>query len=68
MGVNQCIMAALAMVIVGGLVGGGGLGQEVYVSAIYARLGPGFMAGMGIVVLAMILDRLTQRRTVINVV
>jgi glycine betaine/proline transport system permease protein len=62
MGVNQSIMMALAMVVIGGLVGGGGLGQEVFVSAIYLRLGPGLVAGMAIVFLAMILDRITQAK------
>ena len=59
-GVNQCVMMTLAMVIVGGLVGGGGLGQEVYVATLYLRMGDGLVNGFGIVFLAMILDRLTQ--------
>jgi len=59
-GVNQCVMMTLAMVIVGGLVGGGGLGQEVYVATLYLRMGDGLVSGFGIVFIAIILDRLTQ--------
>ena len=50
------------MVIIGGLVGGGGLGEEVYVSAIYMEMGPGFVAGISIVLMAMVLDRMSQGR------
>ena len=60
LGINQCVMMTLAMVIVGGLVGGGGLGQEVYVATLYLRMGDGLVSGFGIVFLAMILDRITQ--------
>ena len=59
-GINQCVMMTLAMVIVGGLVGGGGLGQEVYVATLYLRMGDGLISGFGIVILAMVLDRTTQ--------
>ena len=60
MGVNQTIIMALAMVIIGGLVGGGGLGEDVYVSSVYMDMGQGFVAGGGIVLMAMVLDRITQ--------
>ena len=60
LGVNQSVMMTLAMVIVGGLVGGGGLGQEVYVATLYLRMGDGLVSGFGIVFMAMILDRITQ--------
>ena len=62
MGVNQTIIMALAMVIVGGLVGGGGLGEEVYVSAVYMEMGQGLVAGMSIVLMAMVLDRVSHGR------
>ena len=62
MGVNQTIIMALAMVIIGGLVGGGGLGEDVYVSSVYMDMGQGFVAGGAIVLMAMVLDRMTQRR------
>jgi len=62
MGVNQTIIMALAMVIIGGLVGGGGLGEEVYIKSIYMEMGQGFVAGGGIVLMAMVLNRITQGR------
>ncbi|MDP6102054.1 MAG: glycine/betaine ABC transporter, partial [Dehalococcoidia bacterium] len=46
--------------IIGGLVGGGGLGEDVYVSSVYMDMGQGFVAGGGIVLMAMVLDRITQ--------
>ena len=60
MGVNQTIIMVLAMVIIAGLVGGGGLGQEVYINSIWLRIGDGLIAGMTIVFMAMVLDRMTQ--------
>ena len=60
MGVNQTIIMVLAMVIIAGLVGGGGLGAEVYVNSIYLKMGEGLIAGMSIVFMAMVLDRMTQ--------
>ena len=60
MGVNQTIIMVLAMVIIGGLVGGGGLGEQVYINSIYLRMGDGFVSGMAIVFMAMVLDRMTQ--------
>ena len=60
MGVNQTIIMVLAMVIIAGLVGGGGLGQEVFINSIWLRMGHGLVAGMTIVFMAMALDRMTQ--------
>ncbi|MCY4653033.1 MAG: ABC transporter permease subunit, partial [Dehalococcoidia bacterium] len=60
MGVNQTIVMVLAMVIIAGLVGGGGLGQEVFINSIWLRMGDGLIAGMTIVFMAMTLDRMTQ--------
>lgn len=61
MAVNQTIMLVLAMVVIAGLVGGGGLGLET-VRALRRSdaVGRGFEAGMAIVALAFILDRVTQ--------
>ena len=60
MGVNQTIIMVLAMVIIAGMVGGGGLGQEVFINSIWLRMGHGLIAGMTIVFMAMVLDRMTQ--------
>lgn len=62
MGVNQTVIMVLAMVIIAGLVGGGGLGQEVFINSIWLRMGDGLVAGMTIVFMAMVLDRMTQGR------
>lgn len=61
MAVNQTIMLVLAMVVIAGLVGGGGLGLET-VRALRRSdsVGTGFEAGIAIVLLAAILDRLTR--------
>jgi glycine betaine/proline transport system permease protein len=60
MGVNQTVMMVLAMVVVAGLVGGSGLGFEVVSALAENELGRGLEAGLSIVALAIILDRLTQ--------
>ena len=57
---NQTIMMALAMVVVAALVGAGGLGAEVYAGIQQLEFGRGLMGGLAIVVLAVILDRVTQ--------
>ncbi len=59
-GVNQVIMLSLSMVVIASMVGAGGLGQAVYKGILKADIGLGFEAGIGIVVLAIILDRITQ--------
>lgn len=62
LGVNQVIMMVLAMVVVAGLVGGGGLGLLAVkgLANPMRDLGQGIEAGIAIVILAMILDRITQ--------
>ncbi|NNE94511.1 MAG: ABC transporter permease subunit [Acidimicrobiales bacterium] len=59
-GVNQVIMMSLAMVIISGLVGGGGLGFETVVVLKRSRFGLGFEVAVALVALAMILDRFTE--------
>ncbi|HJS72031.1 MAG TPA: ABC transporter permease subunit [Acidimicrobiia bacterium] len=58
--INQVIMMVLAMVIIAGLVGGGGLGFETIRALTQSRYGLGFEVAVAIVLMAMILDRYTQ--------
>lgn len=58
--VNQVIMMVLAMVIISGLVGGGGLGFETISAVKNSEVGLGFEVGLAIVVMAILLDRGTQ--------
>ena len=60
-GVNQTIMLALSMVVIAAMTGAKGLGGEVWKAI--QRLDParGFEAGIGIVIIAMIFDRVMQR-------
>jgi len=60
LGINQTVMMVLAMVIIAGLVGGGALGFEAVTGLARNQLGRGIEAGLAIVILAMILDRMTQ--------
>nr|WP_206313674.1 ABC transporter permease/substrate binding protein [Streptomyces coryli] len=58
-GVNQVIMLALSMVVIAGMAGGEGLGEDVYNAVTRVEIGAGFEAGLGVVILAMYLDRMT---------
>jgi glycine betaine/proline transport system permease protein len=60
LGVNQTIMMVLSMVIVAGLVGGAGLGLEVVTGLAQNELGRSIEAGLAIVILAVIIDRISQ--------
>ena len=59
-GINQTIMMALGMVVVASLVGAGGLGEDVLRALGRFRPGEALLAGLAIVALAIILDRITQ--------
>lgn len=59
-GINQTIMLALSMVVIASMIGAGGLGDPVLAGIQQLRLGTGFEGGLGVVILAIILDRLTQ--------
>jgi glycine betaine/proline transport system permease protein len=60
LGVNQTVMMVLSMVIIAGLVGGGGLGLETVIGLSKNQTGRGLEAGLAIVIIAIIIDRLTQ--------
>ncbi|MFP4573902.1 MAG: ABC transporter permease subunit, partial [Desulfobacterales bacterium] len=59
-GINQTIMLALSMVVIAAMIGAGGLGGEVWRAIQRLQMGRGFEAGIGIVIVAIILDRVMQ--------
>ena len=59
-GLNQCILMSLAMVVLAGLVGSGGLGGEVTRGLTRMDMGLGLRAGLAIVAVAVLLDRLSK--------
>ena len=59
-GVNQTIMLALSMVVIAAMIGAGGLGQEVLKGIEQLRIGLGFESGLAVVILAIVIDRITQ--------
>jgi glycine betaine/proline transport system permease protein len=60
LGLNQTILMVLSVVIIAGLVGGGALGVDVVYGLTKSQLGLGVEAGIAIVALAVVLDRITQ--------
>jgi len=60
-GLTQCIMLSLSMVVIAALVGAGGLGVPVVRALNSVRVAMGFEAGLAIVVLAIILDRVCRQ-------
>ncbi len=59
-GVNQVIMLALSMVVIAALIGADGLGADVYTGLQSLDTGKAFEGGLGIVIIAIILDRITR--------
>lgn len=59
-GINQTIMMAVAMVVIASMIGAGGLGKEVLTAIGRLQVGRGFTAGISIVILAIIIDRITS--------
>ncbi|MET0257685.1 MAG: proline/glycine betaine ABC transporter permease [Methylobacterium sp.] len=59
-GINQTIMLGLSMVVIASMIGAGGLGREVWRSIQRLNAGEGFQAGIAIVIVAVVLDRITQ--------
>ena len=60
LGVNQAIVMVLAVVVIGGLVGSGGLGYEVAQGLVRGQFGQGVIASIAILALGIALDRVTQ--------
>lgn len=60
-GVNQCVMMSLSMVIIASMIGAGGLGDEIIRSISRLQVGRGVEAGLAVVVLAILIDRITRR-------
>ncbi|WP_029008881.1 ABC transporter permease [Azospirillum halopraeferens] len=59
-GVNQTIMLSLSMVVIASMIGAGGLGNEVLRGIQRLDIGLGFESGLAVVILAVLLDRITQ--------
>ncbi len=61
LGVNQVIMLTLNMVIIASMIGAGGLGYDVWQALKALRVGQGAEAGIAITLVAIVLDRISQR-------
>jgi len=59
-GINQTMMLSLSMVVIAAMIGSGGFGQGVLSGISQMDIGKGFENGLAVVILAMILDRLSQ--------
>jgi glycine betaine/proline transport system permease protein len=62
-GINQTTMMAMSMVVIASMIGAEGIGEEVLIAIRRLEVGAGFQAGIAIVFLAIILDRLLQGAT-----
>ncbi|MEJ2026783.1 MAG: ABC transporter permease subunit, partial [Limibacillus sp.] len=60
-GLTQCIMLSLSMVVIAALVGADGLGKPVVRALNTVNIAPGFEAGLAIVILAILLDRVCKQ-------
>ena len=62
-GVNQTVMMSLSMVVVAAMIGAGGLGYKILYSIQRIDLATGIEAGLGILIIAIVLDRVLQGLT-----
>lgn len=62
-GINQCIMLSLSMVVIASMIGAGGLGSIVNTGVSSLDAGMAFEGGVGVVIIAIIIDRLTQGKS-----
>ena len=60
-GINQTLMLSLSMAVIAALIGAGGLGLTVYVALGRLDIGSALVGGIGIVLIAVIFDRITQK-------
>ncbi|WP_425447565.1 ABC transporter permease [Dethiothermospora halolimnae] len=63
-GINQTIMLSLSMVVIASMIGAEGLGSQVLSAIQQMEVGIGFEAGLGVVIMAIILDRITGSITI----
>jgi len=59
-GINQTVLLSLSMVVIASMIGAPGLGRNVLSALQRAQVGNGFVAGISLVIFAIIIDRLTQ--------
>lgn len=59
-GINQTVLLSLSMVVIASMIGAPGLGRDVLSALQRAQVGNGFVAGISLVIFAIIIDRLTQ--------
>nr|CAD6417511.1 glycine/betaine ABC transporter [Rhizobium sp. Q54] len=59
-GINQTIMLSLSMVVIASMIGAGGIGNTVLTGIQRLDVGTGFEGGLAVVILAVVLDRITQ--------
>jgi glycine betaine/proline transport system permease protein len=59
-GINQTTMMALSMVVIASMIGARGLGEDVLIGIQTLNVGRGLEAGLAIVILAVVIDRITQ--------
>ncbi|QJD82184.1 glycine betaine ABC transporter substrate-binding protein [Cohnella herbarum] len=60
-GINQTIMLSLSMVVIASMIGAQGVGADVYRSVTQLNTGKGFEAGLAVVILAILMDRMSQK-------
>lgn len=60
-GINQTIMLSLSMIVIASMIGAQGVGADVLRAVTQLNVGRGFEAGLSVVILAIVLDRLSQR-------
>jgi len=65
-GINQCIMLSLSMVVIASMIGAGGLGSVVLTGVSTLKVGMAFEGGLAVVIIAIMIDRLTQGKPLQN--